>query len=643
MGDAATTNKPIKAPVAQNQTMQCTITPPWFVDKSEYNVLTASFQPLVNGERAFGAVHRAIEAAKKSVCIICWGFQPSMYFIRDGKSPCIGELLMQKARQGVKVKVLGWRMGPAGSNIAQFGPENPAPGYSPAFSASPTGSPEQRKYDYYWHGRTHDRLSNPRYVGRDFDLVERAEILYRSMFEATDKHLKKVTSAIQAATVTHHQKMVVVDYEDPQHAVGFVMGHNMLDEYWDRDEHSYKRSPPNQGPNGNGPRQDLSSRVTGPIVGDLFANFWLAWKKETGESLPKPDFSRYPVRHDAQNLPIQGQILRTQAQYNVRDIERLYLQAVNTASTMIYIENQYFRWPPLAEKIKAAAQAQTSCGRDPGKHDSLYLFVVTNSSDEGMGDGTVKTYEMLNSLGRAETIPNVARLERAEDVQARLNRTEVELRQNQLDRSLQLVPSAYASKAKMQAYQQQKQALEAKQAALQARKQQLSAQKTALEKGDAPILPEERPGLKVHVCTLVAPDSEPTTPDGKKMRLKYPMSAESYSVPGRSWTPVYVHAKLMIVNDTFMTLGSANINTRSMQVDSELNIAHHRPEITHPLRRHLWHIHTDGRGTQDKPAEAFKKWEYIINENKKARANNRSPIASLVEFTRLSAARTNKD
>ncbi|MBN3005355.1 hypothetical protein JW897_16585 [Chromobacterium alkanivorans] len=641
MADAGK-NKPIKVPVAQNQTMRCTITPPWFVDKSEYNALTASFQPLVNGERAFRAVHQAIEAAKKSVCIICWGFQPSMYFIRDGKSPCIGELLRQKAKQGVKVKVLGWRMGPAGSNLAQYGPENNQPGGG-LFSSSPTATPEQRKYDHYWYGNSQHLIANPRFVGRDFSLTERAEILYRSLFQATDTQLRKTTSAVQAATVTHHQKMVLVDYEDPQRAVGFVMGHNMLDEYWDKDAHSCKRYPPHLGPNGHGPRQDISSRVTGPIVGDLFANFWQAWKKETGETLPKPDFRDYPARPDSQNLPIQGQILRTQAQYNVRDIEKLYLQAVNNASTMIYIENQYFRWPPLADKIKAAAQAQTRCGRDPGKHDSLYLFVVTNSCDEGMGDGTVKTYEMLDSLGRAETIPNVARLERAQDLQTQMNRTEVEIRQTQLERNMQLIPSGYANKAKIQAYQQQKQALEAKQAALEARKRQQAARKAALEQPDAPILPEERPGLKVHVCTLVAPDSEPTTPDSKRVRMKYPMSAESYTVPGRDWTPVYIHSKLMIVNDTFMTLGSANINTRSMQVDSELNIAHHRPEITPVLRRQLWNIHTKGMGAQDKPKDAYQKWLEIINENRKANAKFQTPIASLVEFSRLSATRTNKD
>jgi phosphatidylserine/phosphatidylglycerophosphate/cardiolipin synthase-like enzyme len=91
-------------------TSQCTatITPPWFVDKSEYTPKLASFKALVNGQDAFGEVYRAIEAAKKSVCIICWGFQPSMYFVRDGQHLMIGELLEKKAREGVMVRVLCW-------------------------------------------------------------------------------------------------------------------------------------------------------------------------------------------------------------------------------------------------------------------------------------------------------------------------------------------------------------------------------------------------------------------------------------------------------------------------------------------------------------------------------------------------------
>ncbi|POD73689.1 hypothetical protein BKM17_19770 [Pseudomonas syringae group genomosp. 3] len=40
-----------------------------------------------------------------------------------------------------------------------------------------------------------------------------------------------------SASASHHQKSVLVDYELPS-AVGFVMGHNSLDEYWDTDDHS---------------------------------------------------------------------------------------------------------------------------------------------------------------------------------------------------------------------------------------------------------------------------------------------------------------------------------------------------------------------------------------------------------------------
>ncbi|CAH2780812.1 MAG: Probable phospholipase protein [uncultured Caballeronia sp.] len=46
----------------------------------------------------------------------------------------------------------------------------------------------------------------------------------------------------------------------------------------------------------------------------------------------------------------------------------MYVQAVNNATKFIYIENQYFRWPELAEKIKQAAAAQVCAGRAPGEH-----------------------------------------------------------------------------------------------------------------------------------------------------------------------------------------------------------------------------------------------------------------------------------
>ncbi len=103
--------KPIVTPLALNCTRSATITLPWFVQHTEYDSAQATFRPLVNGEEAFGAVYDAIAAAKHSVDIICWGFQPSMYFKRgsnaQGTLP-IDDLLEAMGKQGVKVRLLVW-------------------------------------------------------------------------------------------------------------------------------------------------------------------------------------------------------------------------------------------------------------------------------------------------------------------------------------------------------------------------------------------------------------------------------------------------------------------------------------------------------------------------------------------------------
>jgi phosphatidylserine/phosphatidylglycerophosphate/cardiolipin synthase-like enzyme len=88
----------------------------------------------------------------------------------------------------------------------------------------------------------------------------------------------------------------------------------------------------------------------------------------------------------------------------------------------------------------------------------------------------------------------------------------------------------------------------------------------------------------------------------------------------------------MIVDDVFTTHGSANINTRSMQVDSELNIAHEWASVTQAMRRRLWEMHTNGLGAQDDLGKAFKAWEQIINNNKDRQSQELTPDTPLVEF-----------
>lgn len=51
---------------------------------------------------------------------------------------------------------------------------------------------------------------------------------------------------------------------------------------------------------------------------------------------------------------------------------------------------------------------------------------------------------------------------------------------------------------------------------------------------------------------------------------------------------IYMHLKLLIVDDSFITLGSANLNQRSMAVDSEINIATDDPKLARDLRKRVF-------------------------------------------------------
>jgi phosphatidylserine/phosphatidylglycerophosphate/cardiolipin synthase-like enzyme len=61
---------------------------------------------------------------------------------------------------------------------------------------------------------------------------------------------------------------------------------------------------------------------------------------------------------------------------------------------------------------------------------------------------------------------------------------------------------------------------------------------------------------------------------------------------GRS-EPVYVHAKIGIVDDRWMTLGSANLNAHSLFNDSEVNIVTQDRDLVVDVRRRLWAEHLE--------------------------------------------------
>jgi phosphatidylserine/phosphatidylglycerophosphate/cardiolipin synthase-like enzyme len=57
--------------------------------------------------------------------------------------------------------------------------------------------------------------------------------------------------------------------------------------------------------------------------------------------------------------------------------------------------------------------------------------------------------------------------------------------------------------------------------------------------------------------------------------------------------PIYVHSKVGIVDDRWLTIGSANLNEHSLFNDTEMNVVTHDPELARHTRLRLWSEHLE--------------------------------------------------
>ncbi len=66
-----------------------------------------------------------------------------------------------------------------------------------------------------------------------------------------------------------------------------------------------------------------------------------------------------------------------------------------------------------------------------------------------------------------------------------------------------------------------------------------------------------------------------------------------YARSGARSDPIYVHAKLAVIDDTWLTIGSANLNEHSLFNDTEMNIVTHDPALARETRLRLWSEHLE--------------------------------------------------
>jgi phosphatidylserine/phosphatidylglycerophosphate/cardiolipin synthase-like enzyme len=95
---------------------------------------------------------------------------------------------------------------------------------------------------------------------------------------------------------------------------------------------------------------------------------------------------------------------------------------------------------------------------------------------------------------------------------------------------------------------------------------------------------------------------------------------------GPAGEPVYVHAKIGIIDDRWLTIGSANLNEHSLFNDTEMNIVTHDAAVAKATRLELWseHLQRPAAELDRDPAEVIDElWRPLANEQLELRRHDR--------------------
>jgi phospholipase D1/2 len=326
--------------------------------------------PLANGSyyephRCWEDIFDAITNAEHLIYITGWSVNTEIKLIRDSKRPkpggdvTLGELLKKKASEGVRVLMLVWDDRTSVGLLKKDGL---------------MATHDEDTFNYFKDTEVQCVLC-PRNPDNGGSIVQDLQI--STMF-------------------THHQKIVVVDHAMPNQGsqqrriVSFVGGIDLCDGRYDTQYHSLFRTldtahhddfhqPNFEGAaiNKGGPREpwhDIHCRLEGPVAWDVLYNFEQRWRKQGGkdllvklredlsETIIPPSPVLFPEDREAWHVQLfrsidggaafgfpetpedaaRAGLVSGKDNIIDRSIQDAYINAIRRAKNFIYIENQYF-------------------------------------------------------------------------------------------------------------------------------------------------------------------------------------------------------------------------------------------------------------------------------------------------------------
>jgi phosphatidylserine/phosphatidylglycerophosphate/cardiolipin synthase-like enzyme/uncharacterized membrane protein YdjX (TVP38/TMEM64 family) len=260
---------------------------------------------LVDGAAYFEALASAISKAQKTIYISAWDIDSRILLLRDKKhekaSAPLGKFLNEKAARtpDLHIFILSWDF------AMIFAMEREI---LPIFSLG-----------WRTHRRIHFHMDNEHPIGG-----------------------------------SQHQKLVIVDDR-----VAFCGGLDPTKERWDTPEHR-AHDPRRVEPGGKPyePFHDVQMVVDGDAADSLSQLFRNRWLWATGQQLEPVDGAvdtPWPSGLRPDLTDIQVAVARTLPAYKnrneIREVEALYLDAIAAAQRYIYVENQYFTSPVIADAL----------------------------------------------------------------------------------------------------------------------------------------------------------------------------------------------------------------------------------------------------------------------------------------------------
>ena len=264
---------------------------------------------LIDGEEYFAALRDSFESAEQEILIVGWDIDSKVELVRDPDaehypSPLAATLeRLVERKPSLQVFVLSW-------NFAFV--------YMLERELLPA-------YRFGWHDRK------------------------RLHFQLDSRH---------ATGASHHQKLVVIDG-----VVGYVGGFDLTKSRWDTRDHAADDS---RRTNSDGadyqPFHDVQAIVAGAPARHLRELVAARWENATGDSLPELAGERptaagdrwpgdVPVRGEAVDCCLARTWARPDGSETTREVEQLFLDMIAAARQSIYIENQYFTAPGIADAL----------------------------------------------------------------------------------------------------------------------------------------------------------------------------------------------------------------------------------------------------------------------------------------------------